>query len=337
VPGNSPGAVLSETVLPVVGFKPTADFLESCMPVPSRMSPLRALKAALMAVLAPGVFISGMSASPAVQASTADVADLVNTLRGVSSKCPRTPGLEKLVRRAELDEAASRMAAGASLRDSAKGSSYQALGLQGISMSGSTDLAALERLLAGGYCPLIVDPRMADIGIHQKGTATWLVLAPSFAPAAGLDEGGLSARLLKLVNKARAQARTCGGKQYPAAGPVSWNPMLASAAREHSNDMARHGFFSHTSRDGMSASDRVERAGYNYRSTAENIAAGHMTPEEVVAGWVASPGHCANLMDASFTEMGAALASNRHSQMGAYWTQVLGVQRAAKARPGPAI
>jgi len=140
--------------------------------------------------------------------------------------------------------------------------------------------------------------------------------------------------MLLLVNDARARGRQCGGQYFPAARPVVWNEALARAARAHSEDMARNSYFSHTSRDGRSPSDRVESAGYNFRGTAENIAAGQMTPEAVMAGWISSPGHCANLMDADYTDMGVALASNRHSQMGAYWTQEFGSpMKARPARP----
>jgi uncharacterized protein YkwD len=49
------------------------------------------------------------------------------------------------------------------------------------------------------------------------------------------------------------------------------------------------------------------------------------SPEEAMAGWLDSPGHCANLMDPSFTEMGAGYAVNPNSKAGtAYWTQVFG-------------
>jgi uncharacterized protein YkwD len=40
--------------------------------------------------------------------------------------------------------------------------------------------------------------------------------------------------------------------------------------------------------------------------TGENIAAGQMTPEEAVAGWLRSPGHCANLMNGGYSEMAVA-------------------------------
>ena len=173
---------------------------------------------------------------------------------------------------------------------------------------------------------------MVDMGVYQQGSTTWVLLAGEFAPARGLDEVSLATRMLVLVNEARAQGRHCGGQYFPAARPVVWNEALARAARAHSEDMARNNYFGHTSRDGRSPSDRVERAGYNFRGTAENIAAGQMSPEAVMAGWISSPGHCANLMDADYTDMGVALASSRQSQMGAYWTQEFGV--ADEGAPG---
>jgi uncharacterized protein YkwD len=91
--------------------------------------------------------------------------------------------------------------------------------------------------------------------------------------------------------------------------------------------MARNNYFSHSSRDGTTPAQRVERAGYRYRTTGENIAAGQTQPEAAVAGWIKSPGHCANLMNPAFTEMGTAYAVNAKSAMGVYWTQAFGAPR----------
>jgi uncharacterized protein YkwD len=50
--------------------------------------------------------------------------------------------------------------------------------------------------------------------------------------------------------------------------------------------------------------------------------------KEVVAGWIDSPGHCANLMNPAFTEMGAGYEINRARLPGfVYWTQVFGARR----------
>jgi uncharacterized protein YkwD len=65
-----------------------------------------------------------------------------------------------------------------------------------------------------------------------------------------------------------------------------------------------------------------------WRGIGENIASGMRTPEEAVAGWVASPGHCANLMNAGFTDMGAGFAKSSDPATGiVFWTQEFGRQR----------
>ena len=92
--------------------------------------------------------------------------------------------------------------------------------------------------------------------------------------------------------------------------------------------MARNNYFSHSGRDGSSPAQRVERAGYRYRATGENIAAGaQMTAENAVAGWIKSPPHCVNLMSPAYTEMGVAFAVDPRSDMGVYWTQAFGTPR----------
>jgi uncharacterized protein YkwD len=98
--------------------------------------------------------------------------------------------------------------------------------------------------------------------------------------------------------------------------------------------MARRNYFEHQAPDGSAPRDRVARTGYASRLTGENIAYGPESAEEVVAGWLASPGHCANIMDARFSETGLAYAIGaRHA---VYWVQVLAQPRhpaAASSRP----
>ena len=68
---------------------------------------------------------------------------------------------------------------------------------------------------------------------------------------------------------------------------------------------------------------RAERAGYDWREIGENVATGQATAEQVVAEWLGSPHHCANIMGAEFTEMGVAFAA---SPSGVYWAQVFGAR-----------
>ena len=133
-------------------------------------------------------------------------------------------------------------------------------------------------------------------------------------------------RVLELVNDARASARRCGGERFAATVPLAPSSRLNRAAREHAIDMARHNYFEHTGIDGSVPKERLARLGYRSRLTGENIAYGPESAEEVVRGWLASPGHCGNIMEPRFREMGIAFAVE-HSRGAIYWVQDLAVPR----------
>ncbi len=98
------------------------------------------------------------------------------------------------------------------------------------------------------------------------------------------------------------------------------NDQLNSAAQSHSNDMASKNFFDHTGSDGSDAGERISRTGYKPRTWAENIAAGYKTPAEVVAAWMNSSGHRANILNADMREIGVGFAQNPNSTYTNYWT-----------------
>jgi len=125
---------------------------------------------------------------------------------------------------------------------------------------------------------------------------------------------------LALINQARSISRQCGDKVFNAVSPVTWNEVLYEAALKHSNDMATLNFFNHTGSNGYNAGTRIVEAGYNWKVYMENIAAGQKTVHSVVDGWLNSPGHCANIMNPSITEIGLAYMKNTASTYGIYWT-----------------
>ena len=69
-----------------------------------------------------------------------------------------------------------------------------------------------------------------------------------------------------------------------------------NSARQKSAEMASKGYFSHTSPTYGSPFDQMKANGVSYRSAAENIAMGQRTAEEVVKGWMESPGHRQNIL-----------------------------------------
>jgi uncharacterized protein YkwD len=132
----------------------------------------------------------------------------------------------------------------------------------------------------------------------------------------------IRAQVLRLVNEARSRSRRCGGERFAPAAPLAPSRALDDAALRHARDMARHDYFDHTGRDGSQPKQRLARTGYRSRLTGENIAFGPESAEEVVEGWLASPGHCANIMEPRIEEMGIGFAVGR--QRGAiYWVQTL--------------
>jgi uncharacterized protein YkwD len=145
-------------------------------------------------------------------------------------------------------------------------------------------------------------------------------------PPAGNDPdpgvADIRGEFLAAVNQARSVARVCGNTPFGPAPPVSWSDNLAMAAFLHSEDMALNGFFSHTGSDGSSAGQRMSRQGYPWRTYGENIAVGYPTVASVVQGWLGSEGHCRNMMDPAFTEIGAGYAVGAFggNPSARYWT-----------------
>jgi uncharacterized protein YkwD len=237
--------------------------------------------------------------------------------------CDGIAAVPALRRDAALDRAAASLASGRKLRDAIAASGYRAVRSAMLEVTGSSD-AAIARELAGRGCRDIADPAYRDFGLAARGGSAWIVLAAPLVPPAAGDSEAVGARVLALVNEARAGPRRCGWKRFDAAPPLSRSATLDRAALGHARDMAAHSNPGHTGSDGSTPDARATRAGYRWRKVAENVAAGQQTPEEVVADWVKSARHCANLMDPAYTEMGIGFAADPESAAGIYWSQVFG-------------
>lgn len=98
---------------------------------------------------------------------------------------------------------------------------------------------------------------------------------------------------------------------------LTLNEELSNVARTKSNDMAENNYFSHTSPTYGSPFDMMRQFGISYRTAGENIAKGQTTAQQVFDSWMNSPGHRANILNSSFTQIGVGYTSN-----GKYWTQM---------------
>ena len=127
------------------------------------------------------------------------------------------------------------------------------------------------------------------------------------------SSSGVSAGERRVVELTNAQRAAAG------CGAVTIDIRLVNAARAHSADMASRSYFSHSSLDGRTVSDRVRGAGYSGGYIGENIAAGYASPEAVVDGWMNSAGHRANILNCNYRHIGVGFASG--GPYGSYWTQ----------------
>lgn len=141
--------------------------------------------------------------------------------------------------------------------------------------------------------------------------------APSSTGATTASAKGLSAELREVVNLVNQERAKAGCKA------LTVDDKLVLAAQRHSQDQADHKTMSHDGSDGSDVGDRLDRVGYAWRSYGENVAWNQQSPAAVMDAWMNSPGHRANILNCSFTEIGVGVARSN----GPYWTQDFGTPR----------
>ncbi len=132
-------------------------------------------------------------------------------------------------------------------------------------------------------------------------------------PSSGTTNGEYSAFQKKVVELVNAERAKAGLK------PLKLNTELSKVATLKSQDMAKNNYFDHNSPTYGSPFDMMKKFGISYRTAGENIAMGQTSPEQVMNGWMNSPGHRANILKSSFTEIGVGVAKNSSGRL--YWTQ----------------
>ena len=267
-------------------------------------------------------------------------ADVVSALQALrAGGCGGTLGAAPvLLRNPILDRAAQKWSAGAApdAAIQAVGYAHKALATFHLNAQVTTADELLHRL----DCRKAVDPGLREFGLYQRSSQAWLVLAArapspagqdtilvSHPPQAGSAEPLAVSRQVQLLNAARARGARCGAHELGPAPPLRLSAQLSDVALGHASDMARHKYFEHEDLAGHSPAERVRAAGYRETLVGENIAYGPKSAEEVVRGWLDSPGHCENIMDVRFSEVGVAWASGSGSKPGLYWVQVFAAPR----------
>ena len=269
--------------------------------------------------------------SPAAAQDAEQLAALVNGYRVAPGVCEGHSGepAAPLTPRPALS--AIRLAPGTIIEAALERAGYAAELADTLFVAGADNAKAAMDILRKSYCAMLLSPAYSEIGAYRDKAGWTVVLARPAPPppsATFPDWREAGQIILDGVNAARAAGRTCGTEKYPPAPPLRWNSMLGSAALVHSRDMAAQRYFSHTAKDGSLTGARSQRAGYAWQRIGENIAFGQNSPQAVLDTWLNSPGHCANIMNPDFTEMGAGYGLTAEQRPGVvYWTQVLGKPR----------
>jgi Cysteine-rich secretory protein family len=258
--------------------------------------------------------------------AVADIDKGVNAIRqrGCEGKAG---GREALRRSRGLDEVAREWSKGGRLHEAIAKTDYRVANSSSMRIEGAKSERALLQIVAGNYCETVLDPGFTEIGVYERGNTTWIVVAAPLTLPKPDDMPRVAARVLELVNEARAKPRNCGSRSFPKVPPLKLSPILSRAALAHAQDMSAHQRFEHRGSDGSMPADRALRAGYNWMAVGENIAEGAANAEVVVQGWLQSPGHCVNIMSPQFREMGLAYFTDFAHKGDIYWAQTFGTEK----------
>lgn len=169
------------------------------------------------------------------------------------------------------------------------------------SICSADDLKALLERLCNGQLPETPDaPITPDVPTTPD------------VPDSSEDEADVHPYVLKVVELVNKERKSAG------LNPVTLNTDATTAAQVRAEESSVS--FSHTRPDGTSFATALKDAGVSYRSCGENIAWGQKTPEQVMEGWMNSAGHRANILNASYTEIGVGFYQNASGVN--YWSQL---------------
>lgn len=166
---------------------------------------------------------------------------------------------------------------------------------------------------------------LAIAALSVFGVLAVIGAAPDSAEAQSYDAA--ETETVELINAYR---------QENGLGTLSLSSPLSVASERHSEDMGTYGFFAHDTAQssyyepGWGHSERVAQEGYDYDTfTAENLAYGQATPQEVFEAWRNSPGHNAAMLG-DYSVVGIGLVNIGGVP---YWTTVFGAEVDPSAQP----
>ena len=160
-------------------------------------------------------------------------------------------------------------------------------------------------------------PRRFTVTIFVCIVAVCGPQAASLAQSRSGSEGmsRVAADVIKLTNVQRTHYQRAA---------LRANPRLMRAAQLQADQMARAGHMAHVLPDAQypRTEDRIAAANYRWQTVGENVAFGQANAAKVLDSWMHSHGHRTNILNSTFTEMGAGYAVDRTGRP--YYVQVFG-------------
>ncbi len=234
---------------------------------------------------------------------------------------------------------------GSSVSDRARAEGYVFRRISENVAQGQPDVPTVVRgwMNSPGHRRNILDPDADELGVGyargrsgRSGAAVipgtyWVMVAgarfeENTSQPSRRELAQLRSDLLRAVNAERRRAGLA---------PLKADAQLDRIALSHAEYMAVESRLSHEGAGGSSVADRARSVGYPYRRITENVAQGYDTVEAVVAGWMKSPGHRRNILDADVRDLGTGFARGRNVQSegtvipGRYWVMVAGTRQGA--------
>lgn len=166
-----------------------------------------------------------------------------------------------------------------------------------------------------GLCALlsgcIVVPVPVPDGLGMASRPVDLSSPPHACPVSA-ETTEVGAPGLAALNAARAAAGLSA---------LTLAPRLTLVAQDHSCDQAVNLKMSHVGSDGADLRKRLDRGGVSGNAWAENVGMGQRSVDEMVAAWMSSAGHRANILNPRYGAAGLAVSRDVTGQP--YWTLVL--------------
>lgn len=167
-------------------------------------------------------------------------------------------------------------------------------------------------------------PLLGGVALAASLVASLATAQPAAADLEPCDGSVAAQDVVERLNELRRSADAPCAQAHAALAVLAWESRLAASAQEQAVDLAVNERLSHVDARQRSFGVRLRSVGYSASGAGENLAAGQSNLDDALAAWLASPSHCANLMQPQFSDVGVACVQRRGSRFERYWVAHFG-------------